>query len=65
MTDAACKGIDDPDIFYPDKNEPDRRNAAVALCFSCPVRAECREYRARTQTDYGIWGGVYTQRGTK
>lgn len=27
------------------------------ICFSCPVRAQCEEYRRETDSRYGIWGG--------
>lgn len=56
---AACKGR--TNLFFPRRAErPEaraRREArAAALCAACPVLAVCREH-ARTQHEYGFWGG--------
>ena len=59
---AACRGVQDPDIFFPQKNELHKGNEAITLCFSCDVRAECEMYRKSTRTQYGIWAGQYTKR---
>ncbi|QOP65370.1 WhiB family transcription factor [Gordonia phage Diabla] len=32
---------------------------------SCPVRLECLDYRERTGSTDGIWGGITTKRGSK
>lgn len=62
MSEAACKDTD-PDLFFPEKGETDKGNAAIMVCFSCPVRRDCEDYRTRTNTEYGIWAGSYTKRG--
>lgn len=59
MADAACKG--QTTLFFPLPGErPEaretRESKARALCYSCPVLLECREY-AREQREYGFWGG--------
>lgn len=64
MRDAAC-GDEDPELFFPEKNETAKGNKAIMICFSCPVRRECEDYRERTGTEYGIWAGSYTKRGGK
>jgi hypothetical protein len=57
---AACAGVDDPDIFFPEKGRTASREA-IALCATCPVRTECGEYA--TEHDLkGIWGGLSENR---
>lgn len=62
---AACRGTDDPDLFFRD----DTASVAEAkrICASCPVRAQClakglelsaRETDAELLEDLGIWGGL-------
>ena len=64
-TQARCadSGLD-PDQWYPVSIEPARARheaaAAIAVCTSCPVRAQCLELSLR-QWDigqYGVWGGL-------
>lgn len=38
---------------------------AQLVCIQCPVRKECKEYKKRTDTEYGIWGGELSKRGEK
>ena len=57
--EAACKGR--TSLFFPRRAErPEararRETRAAALCAVCPVFAPCREH-ARTQHEYGFWGG--------
>lgn len=33
------------------------------ICFGCPVRKQCQEYRTRTDSKHGIWGGQYISEG--
>lgn len=56
---AACKGLSH--IFYSDFSERPisrlkRENAAIAICQTCPVIQECRQY-AHANPEYGVWGG--------
>ena len=56
---AACKGL--TSVFFPPSAERpqarERREAlARAVCASCAVLGECREY-ARENHEYGFWGG--------
>lgn len=54
VSDAACGGVDVPEIFFLDF---DRLDPAVkALCASCPIRREC--LAAGLDEPYGIWGGT-------
>jgi WhiB family redox-sensing transcriptional regulator len=55
MKDAACRGMD-PDLFMPQRGKINDVNAAVAVCHTCPVINECREYGRHER--FGIWGGL-------
>jgi WhiB family redox-sensing transcriptional regulator len=56
---AACKG-ETRVFFAPPGERPEARErreaAARALCRSCPVLVECRQW-AREHREYGFWGG--------
>lgn len=59
MIDAACKS--QTALFFPPPGErPEAREVreakARALCGSCAVLTECRDY-ARDRREYGFWGG--------
>ena len=57
---AACAraGIDPVlrDVFTTELPTPDD-GAAVAVCQSCPVRAECAAYAGTLSVSVGIWAG--------
>lgn len=69
MEQAACRdmapsdGETEPDIFFPERGQTVLGNKAIMTCFTCPVRVECKEYRKRTDTEYGIWAGEWSRRG--
>ena len=52
---AACSGAD-PNMFFPERG--DSCAEAVAICRSCPVREDCREYAIADPWLHGIWGGT-------
>src|ERR1700729_4220085 len=60
---CAASGLD-PDQWYPASIEPARARheaaAAIAVCTSCPVRAQCLELSLRHWDigQYGVWGGL-------
>ena len=63
---AACLG-QSSDIFFPEVGNHDDheradelRREALAICASCPVITECRDYAVRMGSNlpYGIWGGL-------
>lgn len=67
-SEGACRGMD-PAIFFPDLgrgrvgNGHDTRLDAVfaparAVCLSCPVRIECRDYAVANHETDGMWGGL-------
>lgn len=60
--DAACRGLGprrrgDPDPFFPEKGQVALANEGRKICFGCPVRRECLEYKEATGSNYGTWGG--------
>lgn len=71
MKQAACRDQapnqrSDPeakDPWFPRKGESPTPGKIV--CFTCPVRAECKEYRDRTGSKEGMWGGEIKKRGEK
>lgn len=54
VEEAVCSQTD-PEIFHPAKGES--RRAAVKICQSCPVIAECLNW-ALQHKETGIWGGT-------
>jgi WhiB family transcriptional regulator, redox-sensing transcriptional regulator len=58
---AACKTAE-PDLFFPISSPAATGGSdaarALAICGSCPVRAECLEYAMATSQVHGIWGGT-------
>ena len=60
---CADSGLD-PDEWYPVSTEPAQARhqaaAAIAVCTSCPVRAQCLELSLRHWDigQHGIWGGL-------
>jgi len=60
---CADSGLD-PDQWYPVSTGPARARheaaAAIAVCTSCPVRAQCLELSLRhwDTGQHGIWGGL-------
>lgn len=59
MTYAACKGITDPEVFFPPKRKGVRTDytAAKKICESCPVDRSCLAYAIAHNIYQGVWGG--------
>lgn len=64
MTRANCRGKaptdartnpDSRDPWFPGKGHS--LNVGKIECFTCPVRAECADYRDRTGSTHGMWAG--------
>jgi hypothetical protein len=70
MRQAACVGKapnrrlnpEAKDPWFPEKGES--TTPGKIICFTCPVRAECKEYRDRTHSKNGMWGGEIKKRGS-
>lgn len=59
---AACKDMP-PEVFFPDRNDPDARKHAKAICAECQVKEHCLEFALANGGRgnvgaYGIWGGM-------
>lgn len=57
---AACLSAE-PEVFFPIGNGGgalDEVSAAKAICATCAVLSECREYALRTRQPFGVWGGL-------
>ena len=51
---SACRDAD-PEVFFPVSRE--ETDAALAICATCTVQAECLDYALEARERYGIWGG--------
>jgi hypothetical protein len=59
--DSACKGVEDPSIFFPSPGDTEALRAAKGICAGCPVLFPCLEYALANNERYGIWGGKSTR----
>lgn len=51
---AACRGTDPDALFV----QGAAQNRAKAVCFGCPVRAECLADALDNRIEFGVWGGL-------
>ncbi len=58
MEEAACASHDDPDLWFAELSEEERRQEALDICAACPVRAACLAYVLSMPPQSGIWGGT-------
>lgn len=65
MKRALCAYHPNPDIFHADKGRSKDRLEAMMTCMRCPVQVECQDYRARIDSNFGIWGGKLETRNSK
>jgi WhiB family redox-sensing transcriptional regulator len=57
---AACLTAE-PEQFFPigTGSGADRETAAAkAVCRTCSVLEQCRDYALRTRQTFGVWGGL-------
>ncbi|MDO5747571.1 MAG: WhiB family transcriptional regulator [Actinomycetaceae bacterium] len=59
---GACADMDTEKFFHPEGERGGTRRrraeAAKAICMTCPVINECRDYALSTHEPYGVWGGM-------
>ena len=74
LTQAKCRDIENPDIFFPEGKVEEAKSLPIAqsICGSCIERKECLEYALAENIPFGIWAGttpkdrgVYVQRRRK
>ena len=60
MIHAACRGVTDPEVFFPPKRKGIRTDYTVAkqICDSCPVIRTCLAYSIAHSVYQGVWGGM-------
>src|SRR5690348_12472830 len=51
---AACRDSDPDALFV----QGAAQNRAKAVCFGCPVRAECLAAALDNGVEFGVWGGL-------
>ncbi len=58
---AACKDSD-PELFFPERGEQAKGQAAKQVCAACQVQPQCRDLAVRTarsrEEDHGIFGAT-------
>lgn len=66
LPQASCKGIINPNLFFPESKEQEAKCLPIArsICAGCPERKECLDYALKEQIPHGIWAGTTpAQRG--
>lgn len=53
---AACKGR--TDLFFVNRGDTQKMNMAKAICATCSVINECRDYVIFNPERFGIWAGM-------
>lgn len=53
----------DPEAFFPEQGV--RPTEAIALCNTCPVITQCRDYAIWHFEDFGVWGGTTPEQRQK
>ena len=61
QVNAACRGVEDPAIFFPSPGDTEALREAKRICGECPVIVPCLEYALGNNERYGIWGGKSTR----
>lgn len=55
---AACKDVENKDIFFPEGNDKESYLAAKEICKSCPIALDCFNFSIENSIPNGIWGGI-------
>lgn len=61
MSQARCRNIANPEVFFPVSDETLYRSInipAKAICAWCPVRYDCLRYALLNDELFGVWGGL-------
>jgi WhiB family redox-sensing transcriptional regulator len=57
QSQGACAGTDPAD-FFPERGAVDAITAALAVCSTCTVTAECLAYALENNEAAGVWGNT-------
>jgi WhiB family redox-sensing transcriptional regulator len=60
MDDAICRGVD-IELFFPESGKGSTARKAKAVCFQCPVIADCAQWAIADPSLAGVLGG-FTER---
>ena len=58
---AACKDVDDPELFFPVGNTGPalvQIERAKSVCKMCDSREKCLDFAMKHNQDSGVWGGL-------
>lgn len=58
MHRGACVGLA-PTVMHPESGRLADLDHAKAICSTCPVIAQCRDYALSNRIVFGIWGGTH------
>jgi WhiB family redox-sensing transcriptional regulator len=61
---AACTGTD-PKLWFPTSSDPTAARAAVGICHTCPVAAQCLQYAIDEELRFGVFGGTTASQRAK
>lgn len=66
LNNAACRSISTREFFenFEEKDMAGRMKT-LAICASCPSRAECQEYAESFSHTYGVWAGYFYRDGIR
>ena len=64
MQEAACRGHD-PSLWYPELGETEKRNEALRICTSCPVKKECLDWAFEVDDRWAILGNKTPKQRTR
>ena len=53
---AACRGM--TEVMFPARGDTEGVRLAKAVCASCPVIEDCRDFITRNPERYGVWAGI-------
>lgn len=66
LKQASCRSVSTRE-FFEDFEEKDSagRMKTLAICASCEVRSQCREYAESSSHTYGLWAGYFYRDGVR
>ena len=56
ITNAACLGHPNPDLWFPVSSDPRAAAGAITICKRCPIKDDCLE--EHLAEPFGIWGAT-------